>query len=325
MRAAGDLIYFPDDRPGISRRRAGRGWSYRAPDGTRIDDAGERARIAALAVPPAYRDVWICPRADGHLQATGRDARARKQYRYHPDWAAWRAKRKFADLARFGAALPRIRRRIRADLTGDPGDRDLAIAAVLAMIDRLAMRVGGRGYAQDNGTYGATTLRSRHLRLAGDELRLSYPGKGGLRVRRRLRDRGLARALHRLDDLEGATLVGWTDDDGRRHDVTAGAVNERLSEIAGHDVTAKTFRTWTGSAAALEAALAADAPTVTLMAEAASERLANTPAVARSAYIHPKVLGLVDWSGNRRQRLVDGAPEIRDLRRAERALLSLIG
>ncbi|MFZ5964056.1 DNA topoisomerase IB [Thalassococcus sp. BH17M4-6] len=319
-----DLVYYPDDRPGITRRRRGRGWSYTAPDGTHIDDKGERARIDALAVPPAYSDVWICPEPLGHLQATGRDARTRKQYRYHPDWTDFRARAKYDDLPAFGAALPALRRRILRDLRErEPGERQFAIAALLALLDRAALRVGSPDYARRNKTFGASTLRPKHFSLDGGEIRLSYTGKGGARIRSRLRDRTLNRVLGALDDLAGPTLISWTDDAGEGHAVTAGEVNALLAEMTGQSgITAKTFRTWNGSVAALEAALSSDGPTIKALSEAASERLHNTPTIARKSYIHPDVVALTDAPDDRAA-LAD-APEIRGLRRAEAQLCALL-
>jgi DNA topoisomerase-1 len=315
-----DLVYYPDDRPGISRRRAGRGWSYRGPDGTRIDDREERARIEALAVPPAYADVWISPRRRGHLQATGYDARTRKQYRYHSDWAAWRAATKFDGLAAFGAALPRLRRRVADALHGEAGARDFAIAAILRLIDRTSIRIGSEAYRAENGTEGATTLRRGNLTLGCDGVRLDWTAKGGQRVRRRLSDRTLARALHGLADLPGAPVFEWTDG-AERNQVQAEQVNAWLQEAAGLDhATAKTFRTWNGSVAALGAARAAGpGVTVKAMSEAAAEVLHNSPAIARASYVHPEVIALASgW----REVAVPDAPA--GLRRDERALLALL-
>ena len=317
---APNLIYYADDRPGITRRRAGRGWSYRAPDGTTIDDAAERERIAALAVPPAYADVWISPELRGHLQATGLDARARKQYRYHPDWSAWRGIRKFDALPAFGQALPRIRRRIQIALQGDAGERDFAIAAVLRLIDRTSLRIGSEDYRKMNGTEGATTLRNRNLRLDGNRLRLDVKAKGGKRVRRQISDKTLARALHELADLPGAPVFTWTDTRGT-HAVHADHVNEWLFDAAGlDDATAKTFRTWNGSVAALQTALdTGEGVTIKAMADAAAECLHNTATVARNSYIHPDVIDLAsDWRG------VDAPDGPDGLRIPERALLGLI-
>ncbi|WGH80230.1 DNA topoisomerase IB [Jannaschia ovalis] len=316
-----DLIYYPDDRPGITRRKAGRGWSYRAPDGTTIDDAAERARIDALAVPPAYADVWISPERRGHLQATGYDARTRKQYRYHEDWAAWRAMQKYEELPEFGAALPRLRRRVTEALKGEAGERDFAIAAVLRLIDRLSIRVGTPEYRAENGTEGATTLRQGNLRSQDGKLRLDWTAKGGKRVRRQLGDRRLVRALHDLADLPGAPLFEWIEG-GTRYTVQADQVNDWLRDASGlEEATAKTFRTWNGSVAALEAAMkAGEGVTIKTMADAAAKVLNNTATVARNSYIHPAVIDLSeDW----RDVAVPENP--RGLRQGERALLSLLG
>lgn len=324
MKHIPDLVYYPDNLPGITRKRAGRGWCYTAPCGTRIADRAERERLNRLAVPPAYTDVWICPRPDGHLQATGRDAKGRKQYRYHEDWTAYRAQCKYADLPSFGTHLPAIRRRIRRDLRNDAGDRAFAIAAVLAIIDRLSLRVG-HSKDVEHGAYGATTLRPRHVTLTDDSLRLDYRGKGGARIRKTLRDRRLAHVLHRLDDLPGATFVTWVDDQGRVHEVTSTQVNEVLHDITGEDgFTAKTFRTWNGTVAAMETALKDEKLTVRAMAESAAEALGNTPTIARNSYIHPDVIDLVDRPLPDRQRLAQDVDGHRELRIPEKAVLSLL-
>ncbi|MEM7710046.1 MAG: DNA topoisomerase IB [Pseudomonadota bacterium] len=314
-----DLVYYPDDRPGISRRRAGRGWSYRAPDGTAIDDPAERSRIEALAVPPAYDKVWISPRWRGHLQATGYDDRTRKQYRYHASWTEWRAMRKYAELPAFGAALPALRRKVAAALGGDAGERDFAVAAVVRLIDRASMRVGSAQYRDENGTEGATTLRRGNLTLEDGRVRLDWTAKGGKRVRRQISDRTLGRALHDLADLPGAPVFEWIED-GTRHEVQADQVNDWLRAATGLEtVSAKTFRTWNGSVAALEAAQASGAGvTIKAMAEAAAQVLHNTATIARNSYIHPDVIALAEeW-----REVAAGGPS--GLRVGERALMGLI-
>jgi DNA topoisomerase I len=316
-----DLIYYPDTRPGIRRRRAGRGFCYYDPDGALIRDPDERTRLAALAVPPAYEEVWICPLPHGHLQATGVDARGRKQYRYHPRWTELRAQLKYGDLADFGRLLPRIRRRIARDLSGEPGGRSFAVAAVVGMIDRLSMRIGSAGYAEENGTYGATTLRRDHLKITRKGITLRFPAKGGQIVTRLVSDRRLGRVLHHLDDLAGGTLVSWRDDDGRTREVTAGDVNAYLAEVTGEDrFTAKTFRTWNGSVAALSAVTPGETPRIKAMAEAAADRLSNTPTIARNSYIHPDVIALSEEPGH----YPSDPPEVSGLRLDERRLLALL-
>ena len=287
------LVYYPDDRPGISRRRCGRGFTYVAPDGTTIDDRSERKRLASLAVPPAYEKVWICPRPDGHLQATGFDARARKQYRYHPDWTALRARLKFEHLPQFGEALPRLRGRVARALSGEAGDREFAIAAVVALLDRTAIRIGDPEAKAENGTHGATTLGRNHVRLGEGEIRLRYRAKGGKLVRQTLKDRRLHKVLHALHDLPGRDLIDWIDDEGVPHAVASEAVNEWIADtVEEAEATAKTFRTWAGTLAAFEVALREGKPSIKAMAEAAADRLANTPTIARSSYIHPHVIAL---------------------------------
>lgn len=324
------LVYYPDSEPGIRRRRAGRGFCYLDPDGVLIRDPEERARISALAVPPAYEAVWICPEPRGHLQATGRDARGRKQYRYHPDWTAFRALRKYDGLAAFGAALPRLRRAIRRDLAGEAGAEGFAVAAVLLMIDRLSLRVGSAAYAAENGSFGATTLRHRHLRIGPRGLALDFTAKGGQRLRRQVTDRTLARVLHALDDLPGPSLATWIDAWGRPHPVTAAQVNARLADLVGEaGASAKTFRTWHGSAAALAAAGAAAAEgraaTTAELARAAATRLHNTPAVARASYIHPSILALAGEPPAAVSALVAAGRPAEGLRQIEAALLALLG
>ena len=325
MNSRPDLIYYPDTEPGIRRERRGRGFSYTAPDGTRIDRLAERKRIAALGIPPAYEDVWICPKPMGYLQATGRDARSRKQYRYHPDWTAYRAARKFDHLANFGDALPRIRRAILQDLKGEPGTRDFAIAAILALLDRASMRLGHPEYTRQNSSYGATTLTAGHVTLDGSEIRLDYRAKGGQRVRKALRDGTLNKTLSRLDDLPGKSLVSWIDSSGCAQRVTSEAVNMRLQELTDlEEVTAKTFRTWNGSTAAMQVARAEGALSIKAMATAAAERLHNTASVARYSYIHPDVIALSGTAAEDRQALFDAARPRTGLRQAESALLVLL-
>ncbi|MGR3504152.1 DNA topoisomerase IB [Pseudaestuariivita sp.] len=313
----GGLIYYPDDQPGIQRLRRGRGFSYIAPDGTTIARGAERARLEALAVPPAYEDVWMSPEPAGHLQATGRDARRRKQYRYHPDWVEARARDKFAELPAFGAGLPRLRRRILRDLKGEAGELHFALAAAAALIDRMALRAGTEAYAQDNGSYGALTLRDRHLRLEGTRVRLDFTAKGGQRVRQSRSDRTLARALEACQDHGGATLLSYVSG-GEVRPLQSGALNDYLSEHTGSDATAKTFRTWAGTVAAYDVARQGGT-SIKAMTEAAAERLHNTPTIARNSYVHPDVIAL---AGADAQAVVD-VPD--GLTQAEAGVLNLLG
>ncbi|MFA8386896.1 MAG: DNA topoisomerase IB [Pelagibaca sp.] len=321
-----DLEYYPDSRPGIRRKRRGSGFSYLAPDGTRIENPSVRKRLSDLAVPPAWEDVWICPLDRGHLQATGRDIKSRKQYRYHPEWSTFRAQRKFAHLADFGDKLPGMRRRVLRDLRkADAGDQNFAIAAVIALIDRASLRVGAQDNVRRNHTFGATTLRSRHLHINDGLLQLDYHGKGGTKIEKTLRDRTLNRVLSRLDDLPGPELMSWLDDSGTARAVTSGDVNDYLTSFFKDDaLTAKTFRTWNGSAAALRVALQDGPPTIKAMSEAAADRLNNTPAISRSSYIYPAILELKTATDETRLALRDTAPDIVGLRRTEAQLLHLL-
>ena len=308
------LVYYPDSRPGIARVRRGRGFSYIAPDGTTIDCAVERARLASLAVPPAYRRVWICPLPNGHLQATGFDDRERKQYRYHPLWSEFRARRKFDNLPAFARTLPRIRRRIARDLEADPGSQRFALAALAALIDRLGLRVGSRDYLDANGSYGATTLKRRHLRLLPDRIVLKYRAKGGARVQQTLKNPRLHRVLQEIDDLPGADLFTWLDAQGDPHPLRSETVNDYLGEISGEAAhTAKTFRTWLGTLRAFQTAEAAGDGrlTVKAMAAAAAEQLGNTPTIARNSYIHPDVIALADRDPDERRRKLAAAAGVR--------------
>ncbi|MEJ6398580.1 DNA topoisomerase IB [Yoonia sp. 208BN28-4] len=314
-----DLIYYPDDRPGITRIKRGRGFSYVAPDGTTIADQSERKRLASLAVPPAYESVWMCPKPNGHLQATGRDARRRKQYRYHPDWTTAQAEKKFEDLAEFGATLPRIRARVRRDLETEAGDKPFALACAVAMIDRFAMRVGHPDYTAQNGSYGALTLRRQHLTLSDTNIALRYTAKGGKRVRKQLSDRTLARRLHEIGNIDGGEVLTWLGDDGEPRSLQSSDLNAYLSEAADRDgTTAKVFRTWAGTLAAFEVAETGNA-SIKDMAEAAAQRLHNTATIARNSYIHPAV---IDLAGEDIDSPAQATPS--GLRAAERRLLQFL-
>ena len=321
MTAPASLRYYPDSAPGISRRRCGKGFSFFAPDGRCIKDRDERARLKALAVPPAYENVWISPYENGHLQATGIDVKGRKQYRYHPAWAEAQAQEKYAALADFAETLPRLRRRVRRDLKEELGAREFALAAAVAMIDRLSLRVGNQVYAKSNSTYGTLTLKRRHLVLRDGKLQASFRAKGGKRVRRQIAHRSLMRALHKIRDLPGAELLTWLDEDGEPRSLTSTALNDYIAEASGNDdVSAKTFRTWAGTLAAFEVALdEAERPTIKAMAEAASHRLHNTPAIARSSYIHPQVIALCETPEP-----LPEAPDIDEMTQAEARLLTFL-
>ena len=290
------LRYVDDRRPGISRRRRGRQFGYFYADGKPVHDEGELARIRALAVPPAYTDVWISPIANGHMQATGRDARGRKQYRYHKRWRDVRDEAKYHRLVAFGRALPKIRAAVAKDLQGEELSRGKVLAAVVALLDMTGIRVGNEEYAQANGSFGLTTLRTRHVSLNGSRVRLAFQGKTGKKHRILLDDRRLARIIKRCLDLPGEELFSYVGDDGSVTGVSSDDVNQYIREIAGDDFSAKDFRTWLGTveciAGLTEAAeQVADAKSnVAAALERVAARLGNTPAICRKAYVHPAVI-----------------------------------
>ncbi|WP_425502193.1 DNA topoisomerase IB [Peteryoungia desertarenae] len=323
------LIYVTDTMPGITRRRCGKGFAYRWPDGARLDDHATLARIRNLGLPPAYEQVWICLDPKGHLQATGLDAKGRKQYRYHPDWAAWRSQQKFDQLLPFGRKLPVIRRHVLEDLKGDGDLQTFLLATLVILLDVTHMRVGNRSYAEENKTFGATTLLKRHLHFDEDAIRISFTAKGGKRVRRTLRHPRLQRVLEEISDLPGRDLFSWKDSGGTLHRIDSGRLNQYLSETSGNHVSAKTFRTWGGSVAALAAAgkalRAGEKITVKLMCQAAAETLHNTPAICRNSYVHPHILKLAsDDDAAERLVLVDQPDKISGLRRDEDRLMAFL-
>jgi DNA topoisomerase-1 len=295
-RAVG-LRYVHDDGPGIGREWTADGPVYFARDGRRIEDADEVKRLNALAIPPAYRDVWICPDPRGHIQATGRDARGRKQYRYHARWREVRDATKFERMLEFGRALRGIRRRVAEDLERTGMPRERVLATVLRLLETTLIRVGNEEYARENRSYGLTTLRNRHVRVNGSELRFSFRGKSGRQHDVRITDRRLARIVRQCMDLPGQDLFQYLDEEGERRVVDSSDVNDYLRGISGSDFTAKDYRTWAGSVLALaELARRASGPPpegkghVVEVTKLVAERLGNTPAVCRKCYIHPGVI-----------------------------------
>jgi DNA topoisomerase-1 len=292
------LRYVHEDDPGIRRKRAGKGFTYLDPHGHRVKDAQTLDRIRRLAIPPAYEDVWISPHAQGHIQATGRDARGRKQYRYHADWSAVRGETKFAHMAAFGRALPKIRARVEADLRKHALSHDKVVATVVSLLELTLIRVGNDQYAKDNKSFGLTTLRNRHVKSEGAALKLEFKGKSGVMHKTGLHDRRLVRIIKALQALPGQRLFQYVDEAGERHAVCSHDVNAYLHEIVGEPFTAKDFRTWAGTVAAAKALAMQPPPSgkteakrlTNLCVKATAGLLGNTPAVCRSAYIHPAVL-----------------------------------
>jgi DNA topoisomerase-1 len=299
------------DQPGFRRERRGAGFVYRRADGRLIRDGATLERIRRLAIPPAWEDVWICASPRGHLQATGRDARHRKQYRYHPDWRAGREANKFDRLEEFGRALPAIRRQVARDLHRPPLSRPAVLATVVRLLESTLIRVGNEEYARTNGSYGLTTLRRRHVEVGRERVRFHFRGKSGRAHRIELRDRRLAARLRRLQHLPGQELFDYEDADGRLHPVRSEDVNEYLRAVTGDGFSAKDFRTWAATLAAATrlSRLPARDGRITkrqindMVAEVATQ-LGNTPAICRRSYIHP----LVIENGRRGIVLAGGAP-----------------
>ncbi len=302
--AAAGLRYVEDGDPGFSRRRRGKGFEYRGVGGETLSDPAVRERIASLAIPPAWREVWICPHPDGHLQATGRDEAGRKQYIYHPAFTALRDAAKFARLTAFGEVLPRVRRRVRRDLRRGTLDRTRLVAAAVRLLDSTLIRVGNPAYAKQNGSYGVTTLRRKHVRLNGSEIDLRFIGKSGEKHALTLVDEELAAVVRDTQELPGYELFRYLDADGASQTVDSRDVNEYLAAVSGDDVTAKDFRTWGGTvvtaaalhASGLSARAAAELSEAKLKKAlneaicAAAETLGNTPAVCRQSYVHPALI-----------------------------------
>lgn len=292
-----DLHYVDDTLPGITRKKLRGKFCYFDPAGQRISDPDEIKRINALAVPPAYTDVWICSDPRGHLQATGRDARGRKQYRYHMRWREVRDADKYSRLRDFGLALPKLRKQLEALLEAPGFSRDKVMATVITLLDATLIRVGNTQYARDNRSYGLTTLRNRHVEVNGSAIRFQFRGKSGVEHQITVKDRRLARIVKRCQEIPGQNLFQYLDENGERHTVSSSDVNAYLQTLTGADFTAKDYRTWAGSALALSVLRKlqwepeTDAKRhVVEMVKSVARQLGNTPAVCRKCYIHPAVM-----------------------------------
>lgn len=295
---AAGLAYVTDALPGIRRKGAGRGFAYYRPDGSLIRERDELRRIRALVIPPAWTDVWICPDPAGHIQVTGRDAKGRKQYRYHPAFRAVRDETKFGRLLRFSEVLPALRQRVERDLSRPGLPRRKVLATVVRLLEKTLIRVGNDEYARANRSYGLTTLRRRHVAVEGSRLRFEFRGKRGIQHTVSVTDRRIARIVQRCQELPGQELFKYVDDEGRRQTVDSGDVNDYLREITGRDVTAKDFRTWAGTILAATA-LREIGPAagereikrnIVQAIDRVAQRLGNTRAVCRKYYVHPAVL-----------------------------------
>ena len=290
------LRHSSDAEPGISRKRLGRSWAYFDPSGRRITKRDEIDRLNAIGLPPAYTNAWFCADAGGHLQATGIDARGRKQYRYHPLFRESQDKAKFEGLLEFGKRLPRLRRRVERDLRRRNLTRETVLAAVVRLLDTAYIRVGNEEYAKENKSFGATTLRGRHLKRSGHKLMMRFSGKAGTVHEVNITDSNLKRIVKRCNELPVQMLFQYVNGDGEPQPVTSGDDNDYIRHATGGDFTAKHFRTWSASAIAFEQLLkkAEDARiSIATVVESVAEALGNTPAISRKAYVHPRLLDAI--------------------------------
>ena len=328
------LRYVSDEQPGYSRRRRGQSFQYFDTDGKLIQDESRLLRIGRLAIPPAYHDVWICPLPNGHIQATGRDDRGRKQYRYHERWRAIRDENKYDRILTFAAALPKIRRRVQAHLKLPKLKREKVLAAVVQLLERTFIRVGNEEYARQNKSFGLTTMKDHHVRVRGKKLRFRFRGKGGKEHEIDFIDRRIAKIVRKLQDLPGQDLFQYFDDDGKLCDVTSQDVNDYLREVTGEDFTAKDFRTWAGTVLTAMALNAQEKFATKKEAKsnlknaiaAAAKLLRNTATICRKCYVHPAVVesylkgDLIEGL----QTKLDEAEEIPDFSDDERAVLNFL-
>jgi DNA topoisomerase-1 len=322
---AGALCYVDDQSPGITRRRRGRYWQYFDAQGKRITDRDEIDRLNAAGLPPAYQRAWFCPKADGHIQAIGYDDRGRKQYRYHPGFRERQDKAKFERCLDFGKALPKLRRRVAADLRKRRLGRETVIAAIVRLLDTGRIRVGNEAYARDNKSFGATTLRSRHAKVSGSTVRMRFKAKSGIERELAISDATLSRIVRRCQDLPGQHLFQYVGEDGEARPVSSTDVNDYIREVTGEDFTAKHFRTWSATVIAFEQVCGAGEEGVGLkaMLEPVAETLGNTPAISRKSYVHPAVIEAVTQAPRRRLSL-QCPRSTKYLSSAERGLIAFL-
>jgi len=289
------LRHSNDSEPGYTRRKIGRAWAYFDENGERLTDREEIDRLNALALPPAYVDAWFCKDPNGHIQATGKDARGRKQYRYHADYRARQEASKYDGCREFGEALPKIRRRVEADLKRRKLDRDRVLAAVVRLLDTEHMRIGSEQYAKANKSFGLSTLRSRHLRRKGGTLKMRFTGKHGIVHEATITDASLKRIVGKCQDLPGQMLFQYLNGDGEPHAITSADVNDYIREASGGDFTAKHFRTWGASVIAFDQLLSSGEERISVktMIEPVAEALGNTVAISRKSYVHPRLIEAV--------------------------------
>jgi DNA topoisomerase-1 len=319
------LSFSDDSKAGITRRKLRLGWAYFAPDGSRITDRDEIDRLNRIGLPPAYRDAWFCPKANGHIQAVGWDDKGRKQYRYHPDFRSKRDNAKYDRCAEFGQALPRLRKQVALDLRKRGMTRERAVAAVVRLLDNGHIRVGNESYARDNKSFGATTLRKRHAKVSGDTLKLQFKAKSGKLCTLRMTDRSLSRFVRKMLDLDDQHLFAWLDAEGEAHPVTSSDVNAYIREATGEDFTAKHFRTWAASVTAFDTLASAEHDlTLSAMLEPVTEQLGNTPVIARKSYVHPHLIALIKQGQSRFRKALRLPRASNHLSRAERGLIAFL-
>jgi DNA topoisomerase-1 len=330
------LRYVSDDQPGYTRKAKGDDFEYFDTEGKPIRDEQRLLRIKRLAIPPAYTDVWICPSPNGHIQATGRDARGRKQYRYHERWREVRDESKYEKMVLFGEALPKLRKRVEADLALPGLPRNKVLAAVVHLLQRTFIRIGNEEYARENKSFGLTTMKNHHVDVKGSKLRFRFRGKSGKKHEVDIEDRRIAKIVSKMQDLPGQDLFQYVDDDGQARDVTSEDVNNYLREITGEDFTAKDFRTWAGTVLAAMALNTVGAFETKKQAKAnikdaisaVAKMLGNTPAICRKCYVHPAVLEAyldgttIEGLKQKAEQVLED--EALDLRASEKAILKFL-
>jgi DNA topoisomerase-1 len=334
-RAAG-LRYVSDAKPGIARKKHGKSFRYTNPDGTPVRDPKVHARIKSLVIPPAWTDVWISTHANGHLQATGRDAKRRKQSRYHPKWREVRDQTKYERMTYFAKALPNIREHVQEDLSRPGLPREKVLATIVSLMEVTLIRVGNQEYAKENGSYGLTTMRNKHVEVNGSKITFSFQGKSRVHHTINLQDRRLANIIRRCEELPGYELFQYLDADGERHTIDSADVNDYLQSITGEHFTAKDFRTWAGSVLAAEilrefepfSSATQAKRNIAQAIKSVASRLGNTPSVCRKCYVHPAVVEAYMGGISVQQAKDEIEEEIAEhasaLRREEKALVDLL-
>ncbi len=320
------LSYCDDSKPGITRKKIGRAWGYFDPSGKRITDRDEIDRLNGVGLPPAYADAWYCPKPNGHIQAVGWDEKGRKQYRYHPNFREAQDASKYERTREFGQVLPKLRKRVAADLRKRAMSKDRAVAAVVRLLDIGHIRVGNESYAQSNKSFGATTLRKRHAQVSGNAVKLKFKAKSGKECTCTLSDRSLARFVKACQDLDDQHLFAWLDPQGEAQPVTSSDVNTYIREATGEDFTAKHFRTWAASVTAYEALAEAEHDlSLKAMLEPVTAKLGNTPAIARKSYVHPRLIALIKRGQTAFRRRLKRPRATRWLSSDERGLINFLG